>query len=99
MFLAEKQILSTKKDVDKSTCSRIKKTSKNHPKFNLRYHLYRISGVDLTQVDGFEVLIVQILLSEIGLDMSKSSTFLKSSISLFKKNEVSFLCINNLLTI
>lgn len=45
-----------------------KKQPGNAPTFDLRTHLYRISGVDFTQVDGFGVLTVLTLLSELGLD-------------------------------
>ncbi|MGA7938202.1 MAG: transposase, partial [Kovacikia sp.] len=48
-----------------------KKQPGNAPSFDLRTHLYRISGVDFTQVDGFGVLTVLTLLSELGLDPSK----------------------------
>jgi len=34
----------------------------------LRTHLYRISGVDFTQIDGLDVLNVQTILSEVGLN-------------------------------
>lgn len=47
---------------------RIGKPSTNAPSFDLRTHLYRISGVDFTRIDGIGVLTVQTLLSEIGLD-------------------------------
>jgi transposase len=39
--------------------------------FNLRTHLHRIFGVDLTKVPGIQVLTVQTLLAEIGPDLSK----------------------------
>jgi len=51
-----------------------KKPVGNHPAFDLRTHLYRISGVDFTQVEGLQVLTVQTLLSEVGLDPSKFPT-------------------------
>lgn len=47
---------------------------KNHPKSDLRLALYQLAGVDLTQVDGLDVLTVQVILSEIGTDMSKWRT-------------------------
>lgn len=47
-----------------------KKQPGNAPNFDLRMHLYRISGVDFTQIDGFGVLTVLTLLSELGLDAS-----------------------------
>lgn len=45
--------------------------SRNAPDFDLRQHLYQISGVDLTQINGIDVLVAQTVISEIGLDMSK----------------------------
>ena len=42
----------------------------NEPAFDLRTHLYRMSGVDFTGVDGLGVLTVQIILSEVGLDQA-----------------------------
>ena len=40
----------------------------NEPAFDLRTHLYRISGVDFTGIDGLGVLTVQTIISEVGLD-------------------------------
>jgi transposase len=48
-----------------------KKQPGNAPSFDLRTHLYRISGVDFTQIHGFGVLTVLTLLSELGLDPSR----------------------------
>lgn len=39
--------------------------------FDLRSHLYRITGVDFTSIDGLDVLTVQTIISEVGLDASK----------------------------
>jgi transposase len=50
------------------------KYSKNHPGFDLAQSLYRMTGVDLTVVDGLEALSVQTILTEIGTDMSKWPT-------------------------
>ena len=47
------------------------KNKKNQPSFDLRAYLYEICGVDLTMIDGIDVLTVQTIISEIGLDMSK----------------------------
>ncbi len=54
--------------------SRRKKPGRNHPDFDLRTHLYRISGADFTQIEGIQALTVQTILSEVGLDPSKFST-------------------------
>ena len=40
----------------------------NEASFDLRSHLYRIAGVDCTQITGFDALTVQTILSEVGLD-------------------------------
>jgi transposase len=40
------------------------------PAFDLRPELYRVSGVDLTRIDGIDVVTAQTLLSEIGVDMT-----------------------------
>jgi transposase len=50
------------------------KRPKNHPPQDIRPALYQLSGVDLTQIDGLDVLTVQTILSEIGTDMSRWST-------------------------
>jgi transposase len=47
---------------------------KNHPGNDLRPALYQLAGVDLTQVDGLDIVSVQTILSEIGTDMSKWKT-------------------------
>ena len=48
--------------------------SKNHPHFDLAQALYRVAGVDLTEVDGVDVLTAQDILTAIGTDMSKWPT-------------------------
>jgi transposase len=42
--------------------------SKNDPFFDLGYHLYRISGVDFTKIDGLDVLTINTILTEVGLN-------------------------------
>jgi transposase len=46
----------------------------NQPDFDLRLYLYQMAGVDLTQIDGIDALIVQKVLSETGVDMSRWKT-------------------------
>lgn len=43
---------------------------RNELRFDLRGHLYRIFGVDLTEVPGVNALTVHILLTEVGRDLS-----------------------------
>ena len=51
-----------------------KKPAKNAPRFNLGSELQRITGVDLTRIDGIDVMVAQTLVSEVGLDMSRWKT-------------------------
>jgi len=48
-----------------------KKPTGNEPDFDLRSHLYRILGTDLTQIDGISVLTAHVLFSEIGPNVTK----------------------------
>ncbi len=50
---------------------RKKRTRGNAPQQDLTAQLHRICGVDLTRIVGFNVLSVLILISEIGVDMSR----------------------------
>src|SRR5512136_1374891 len=50
------------------------KPRKNQAHFDLAPALYRMTGVDLTQVDGLDALTIQKVLSEIGTDMHKWPT-------------------------
>jgi transposase len=45
--------------------------SKNAPLFNLKAHLIRITGVDLTAIPGIEATSALKIISEIGLDLSR----------------------------
>ena len=47
---------------------------KGHPQFNLREELFRMTGTDLTQIDGIDVMAVMTVVSEVGWDMSKWKT-------------------------
>jgi transposase len=51
-----------------------KKARGNAPQFDLRGELYRISGTDLTRIDGIDVMVAQTLIAEVGLDMSRWPT-------------------------
>jgi transposase len=50
------------------------KQNKNNPHFRLADELQRITGVDLTRIDGIDVMVAQTLVSEVGLDMSRWKT-------------------------
>jgi transposase len=49
---------------------RLQKKAKN-PQFDLRASLFRITGTDLTQIDGIDVRTAATVVSEAGWDMSK----------------------------
>ncbi len=53
---------------------RRKKPTANHPHFDLHSSLYRLAGVDFTQIDGLDALTVQTILSEIGLNSQRFPT-------------------------
>lgn len=49
-------------------------TNRNAPKFDLREQLYKVSGVDLTRIDGVDVSTALVVLSEIGPDLNRFAT-------------------------
>ncbi len=51
-----------------------KKLVKNQSFVDLRTELYRVSGIDFTQIPGFDALTVQKIVSEVGLDPAKFPT-------------------------
>jgi len=53
---------------------RRKRTDGHVPQFDLGAELHRISGVDLTRIDGIDVMVAQTIISEVGLDMSRWKT-------------------------
>jgi hypothetical protein len=63
-----------------STCplppsTKAKKRARHDPPYDLRSCLYRLCGVDLTQVDGLNAVTVQMILTETGVDSTKWPTF------------------------
>jgi len=54
--------------------NRSKKPQRNEPFFDLRLEMYRVTGVDFTQIEGFDALTIQTVISEIGLDPSRFPT-------------------------
>lgn len=47
---------------------------KHIPQFDLRGELYRITGTDLTRIDGINVQTAQVVISEVGVDMTRWPT-------------------------
>ena len=53
---------------------RRRKAGSHTPQFDLRGELHRISGVDLTRIDGIDVSVAQTVVSEVGVDMTRWAT-------------------------
>jgi len=75
------QYLHEREDRSQNAClpketrkTRLKKKSGNKPQFDLRGELFRMTGTDLTQIDGIDVMTTMSILSETGWDMSKWET-------------------------
>ena len=51
-----------------------RKAGSHTPQFNLAHELHRISGVDLTRIDGIDVGVAQTVISEVGFDMTRWKT-------------------------
>jgi transposase len=51
-----------------------KKPKGNAPKFDLKTELNRVNGVDLTTIDGIDVMTAETILSEIGTDPNRFRT-------------------------
>ena len=54
--------------------TRLRKKKGNAPEFDLRQELFRMTGRDLTQIDGIDGRTAMTILSEVGWDMSKWKT-------------------------
>src|SRR6266571_3025156 len=50
---------------------RLKKKRANKPQFDLREGLFRMTGTDLTRINGIDVMTAMTIISEAGWDMSK----------------------------
>jgi transposase len=51
-----------------------KRARGNAPQFDLRTELYRLTGVDWTQVDGIDVQVAQTVVAETGVDLNNFKT-------------------------
>jgi transposase len=54
--------------------TRRRKAGSHAPQFDLGRELSRISGVDLTRIDGIDVGVAQTVISEVGLEMTRWNT-------------------------
>jgi len=53
---------------------RLRSRAANEPRFDVRTALYYVTGVDLTELDGIAEVTALVVVSEIGLDMSRFPT-------------------------
>lgn len=70
--------------------SKCRTRRKNQPYFDLGKQLYRISGVDLTAIDGIDSLTAQSIISEVGFELSMfaSEKHFSSWLALSPENKV-----------
>ena len=61
----------TEEDGKEKKKRKSKKPKGNHPQFDLKTELQRVNGVDLTAIEGIDVMIAETIFSEIGTDMSR----------------------------
>jgi len=54
--------------------ARQRRRARNAPKFDLREHLFKLCGVDLTRIDGIDVTTALAVISEVGPDLSRFAT-------------------------
>ena len=90
----ERQLQQIETRVDSDTPPLGKPARRTHGQklgFDVRAHLYRITGVDLTRIDGIQAATALAIISEIGLDMSrwKSEKHFTSWLSLCPGNKKS----------
>jgi transposase len=73
------------------TARREKKKRRNQSTFNVREQAFRISGVDLTEIDGISESAALALIGEIGVDMSrwKTEKHFASWLALCPNNKIS----------
>jgi transposase len=71
---AHLKTMESKLLIDLRPASELPQSRKHGPRLDLRNHLHRVAGVDLTKVDGLNVQTVQTIISEVGVDMSRWNT-------------------------
>lgn len=74
----EKHYQTMSNKADPGTLAKARRAKRPHgnvpDNFDLRQEIYRTTGVDLTAIDGINVLTAQTLLAEIGMDMNQFET-------------------------
>lgn len=62
------------KHVGSPAAGKRRSRARNAPRFDVREHLFKVCGVDLTRIDGIDVTTAMTVISEIGTDMSRFAT-------------------------
>lgn len=90
MELMYRQMEPPDADNQATTPPQANRRKKNQLRFDLTVSLYQMAGVDLTQIDGIDALTAQVILTEVGTDMSKWRTekHFTSWLGLSPNNEV-----------
>jgi transposase len=70
----EQQLQRLEVTSDEPSAGKKRSRGRNAPRFDLRTHLFKMCGVDLTRIDGIDVATALRVLSEVGADMSKFAT-------------------------
>ena len=71
---ADAEPKTSAQETRRSGPKRRRKTGSHAPQFDLGRELHRISGVDLTRIDGIDVGVAQTLISEVGVNMTRWKT-------------------------
>lgn len=71
LYETYQQKIATEELNERAVKRKGKGRSKNAPLFNLKAHLVRITGVDLTAIPGIEATSALKIISEIGLDLTR----------------------------
>ena len=69
---------------------RKRRRRRHHPAYDLQTQLYMLCGVDLTEVDGLDCLLVQDIVAEVGVDMSRwpNSQTLRSMVGAVSQQQI-----------
>ena len=88
---AAEPVAEPKEPAGKRRKAKSKRKAKNYPSFDLAVELQRKTGVDLTTIDGINVLTAQTIFAELGADLSAfpSEAHFCSWLTLSPKRDVS----------
>jgi transposase len=70
----ENQLIALAVHADTPLPGKKRSRARNEPRFDLRERLFQMCGVDLTRIDGINVTTALVVMSEIGVDMTRFET-------------------------